>query len=240
MKKRFLNENTEIVKTAKLPKLDENKLRNRISKLKENDFGLFKTINDAFFSKSNNEEVFLATLKTFLISQEGIRYSVYDDRTGTCPKIPGQFRGAPTIGIGCNLNVYGKFIPKILNKDKAILSQIINGIYKLNCSEVDKIFKFCIEDHIRNINSVYKNWTRLSIIQKIVLVSLSFNLGTSRLQNNQNFHIPLKKYIEICPNINKKSLLLSIAEGILSFNNNLVKDRRLLEASLFAIYAYQN
>lgn len=194
-------------------KLNQDELRlikQELAKLQKYNPSLFTTLQnmDRIDLTWDN---FCIIFKELMIYFEGYKKSVYDDATGLAPKIKGKFKGCPTIGIGCNLKIYGKFLPEILNKKKEIIEEIYLGKYILSDLEVHALFMFCVQEHAQNLylrfNSIYFDlWGDLSPSLQLIISCLYFNSGNALIGRNSELYALLhngKPTIEIIAHLFK-------------------------------------
>jgi GH24 family phage-related lysozyme (muramidase) len=107
-------------------------------------------------------------LRNYIEINEGLRHKVY-----LCPM------GVKTIGIGFNLERY--------NANEQIYSiglnynDVISGMVSLTTEQIYQLLDKDIDTSILTANTLFKNFTSLSIERQIILVDMAFNRGQTRL-----------------------------------------------------------
>lgn len=112
-----------------------------------------------------SKEISIERIRKELSEEEGVRYSKYPDS-----------KGNTTIGIGHNLNA--------LPVDSIIGRKLGNS--KLSDSEVTKIFMHDIAQVINDLDDHLPWWDTLPIFGQYILVTLSFNMGVSKVLQFQD------------------------------------------------------
>lgn len=189
-------------------------------------------------SMEEDMQLFYNTCKLLMIRFEGVRKKVYDDKTGKFYDLCSLNSGKPTIGIGCNLSVYGPIIHKIINKDSCILKEILSGKYILSENEICALFSQCYQDSIYRLKKVFCNESILNLpkLVSLILFSLSFNGGYKMIRPGTTVWHIMKAY-SIYPNRNKlvkdfMDLLFNLSK---SAQNKGLARRRLEECAIFSL-----
>lgn len=174
--------------------------------------------------------------KNLMIHFEGIRKKIYDDKTGKNTHL--LLKGNPTIGIGFNLNVYRKYLDKILNK-KGIAALILKGQYTLSDDEVNLLYTFSFRDHISLLKLHYGNHIfKLSAPTILVLFSLSFNCGKKLIGKSTMIYNIINQYFNKHFNcvVLYEKIIAILLKNSTYYSKNLrgLERRRIMEAAILA------
>jgi lysozyme len=107
-----------------------------------------------------SKEISIERIRKELSEEEGVRYAKYPDS-----------KGNTTIGIGHNLNA--------LPVDVIIGRKL--GNTKLSDAEITKIFMHDIAQVIQDLDEYIPWWDTLPVFGQYILVTLSFNMGVSKV-----------------------------------------------------------
>ena len=152
-----------------------------------------------------------------LKKMEGVRYQVYDDKTGKVVSSYQEVQGYPTIGVG----------HLIKENEKEQFKQYLKNGIKLTESEVNNLFREDIEKH-----TTFKNQISVPITQNMfdAMASFSFNAGPNALKQDGIIDLINRKDYQSAGKKIKSSRVSALDDP------NYLSNRRSKESELFLRY----
>ena len=152
-----------------------------------------------------------------LKKMEGVRYQVYDDKTGKVVSSYQEVQGYPTIGVG----------HLIKDKEREFYKEYLSGGKELTESQVNDLFRKDIEKH-----TTFKNQISVPITQNMfdAMASFSFNAGPNALKQDGIIDLINRKDYQSAGKKIKSSRVSALDDP------NYLSNRRSKESELFLRY----